>query len=189
MLNFNINRSFLVSGIFFFWLNFLFWGLDEEHFIMFALLCIFVLLYTFLKNILSHSFFSKIEFIYLFFLYLIKLNLNLLKNFFFTTEVLKFQMKYNYEFLIVDILNNYINKLVTFDFFFWYSSFNFIVTDFFSKLFDVKNSLHQLIFSFSKTFMIFFSSSDWFFFLSGFSKFRLFSLFSNILKNTKSLLV
>ena len=168
MLNLFSSRFFLITGFFYFWLNFIFWGLDEEHFIMFALISIFFILYSFLKNVLSNSFFSQIEFIFLFFLYMIKLNLGL----------------FNYNFLFFDILNTFLNKLVVFDFYFWYSSLNFLVINFLSIFFDIKNQLNYLSEIFDTIFNFYANNILNIFLFFHFFNFWLISESFNILKNS-----
>ena len=177
---------FLITGFFYFWLNFIFWGLDEEHFIMFALVSIFFILYSFLRNVFSNAFFSQIEFIYLFFLYLIKLNLGLLDKFFLYKSILNFQLKFNYNFLIFDVLNVFLNKLVVFDFYFWYSSLNFLITFILSSFVDLKNRLNSIseifidLLNFNVNNILNISS------FFRFSTFWLLSESFNILKNSKN---
>jgi len=185
MLNLFSSRFFLITGFFYFWLNFIFWGLDEEHFIMFALISIFFILYSFLKNVLSNSFFSQIEFIFLFFLYMIKLNLGLFNKFFFHKSILNFQLKFNYNFLFFDILNTFLNKLVVFDFYFWYSSLNFLVINFLSIFFDIKNQLNYLSEIFDTIFNFYANNILNIFLFFHFFNFWLISESFNILKNSK----
>ena len=184
MLNLS-SRFLLISGLFYFWLSFFFIGLDEEHFIMFALISIFFILYSFLRNILSHSFFSQTEFIYLFFLYLVKLNLNLLDKFFLYNSILNFQLKFNHNFTLFDSLNIFLDKLVVFNFNFWYSSLNFLVNIFLSNFVNSKISLNFI----SELFVDMLTSTVNNFFKSSlfirFSAFRICSDSLTILKNCK----